>query len=179
VQDSGAGRVGCETGDFPPAPAEPAVALIQRGTCTFELKATNAVAAGYDAVVLFNEGNPGREELFIGTLGVPFEIPVYGPFIAVGIPAGGLFSGAEGIKTPEQAAVYGGTAGVAFDPCYHQACDDITNLSTKALFELGDGAAHAVLTLARTRSGFFEDGSRAARARVGVKMAQHGPEAAR
>jgi Zn-dependent M28 family amino/carboxypeptidase len=33
----------------------------------------------------------------------------YRPFIAVGIPAGGLFSGAEGIKTPEQAAVYGGT----------------------------------------------------------------------
>jgi Zn-dependent M28 family amino/carboxypeptidase len=35
----------------------------------------------------------------------------YGPFIDVGIPAGGLFSGAEGIKTPEEAAVYGGTAG--------------------------------------------------------------------
>ena len=35
----------------------------------------------------------------------------YGPFIAVGIPAGGLFSGAEGIKTAEQAAIYGGTAG--------------------------------------------------------------------
>jgi Peptidase family M28 len=67
----------------------------------------------------------------------------YGPFIAVGIPAGGLFSGAEGVKTPEQAAVYGGTAGEPFDPCYHQACDDITNLNTKALFELGDGAAHA------------------------------------
>ena len=40
----------------------------------------------------------------------------YGPFIAVGIPAGGLFTGAEGIKTAEQAAVYGGTAGVAVRP---------------------------------------------------------------
>ena len=47
----------------------------------------------------------------------------YGPFIAVGIPAGGLFSGAEGIKTAEQAAIYGGTAGEPYDPCYHQACD--------------------------------------------------------
>ena len=37
----------------------------------------------------------------------------YGPFIAVGIPAGGLFSGAEGIKTPEEAAIFGGTAGAA------------------------------------------------------------------
>jgi PA domain len=50
---------GCEDTDFTPAPAdEPAVALIQRGTCTFEEKAANAVEAGYDAVILFNEGNP-------------------------------------------------------------------------------------------------------------------------
>ena len=84
----------------------------------------------------------------------------YGPFIAVGIPAGGLFSGAEGIKTPEQAAIYGGTAGVAYDPCYHQACDDINNLSTKALFEMGDAAAHAVWTLAKSKTGLFPDGSR-------------------
>ena len=35
----------------------------------------------------------------------------YGPFIDKGIPAGGLFSGAEGVKTPAQAAVFGGTAG--------------------------------------------------------------------
>ena len=47
---------GCEPGDFAPAPAnEPAVALIQRGTCTFEDKANNAIAAGYDAVIIFNE----------------------------------------------------------------------------------------------------------------------------
>jgi Zn-dependent M28 family amino/carboxypeptidase len=344
---------GCEDSDFTPAPADPAVALIQRGTCTFGEKAANAVEAGYDAVIIFNEGNPGREELFIGTLGEPFDIPVvglsfadaaalitqteagpvvvhvateteidptrttrniiadsptgsadrvvvvgahldsviagpgindngsgtstileiaeemaelgirnrqqvrfafwgaeelnllgsqhyvdnlsdqelqdivanlnfdmlgspnyvrfvydgdgsdtptagppgsaqiedifnqyfasqglateptafdgrsdYGPFIAVGIPAGGLFSGAEGEKTAEQAAIYGGTAGEPYDPCYHQACDDITNLSTQALFELGDGAAHAVMTLARTRTGFFEDGSFRARART-------------
>jgi Zn-dependent M28 family amino/carboxypeptidase len=344
---------GCEDSDFTPAPAEPAVALIQRGTCTFGEKAANAVEAGYDAVIIFNEGNPGREELFIGTLGEPFDIPVvglsfadaaalitqteagpvvvhvateteidpnrttrniiadsptgdanrvvvvgahhdsvvagpgindngsgtstileiaeemaelgirnrqqlrfafwgaeesgllgsehyvdslsneelqaivanlnfdmlgspnyvrfvydgdgdptgtvgppgsaqiedifnqyfasqglateptpfdgrsdYGPFIAVGIPAGGLFSGAEGEKTAEEAAIYGGTAGEPYDPCYHQACDDITNLSTAALNELGDGAAHAVMTLARTRTGLFEDGSFRARART-------------
>jgi Zn-dependent M28 family amino/carboxypeptidase len=73
----------------------------------------------------------------------------YGPFIAAGIPAGGLFSGAEGIKTAQQAAVYGGTAGVAYDECYHQACDTISNLNSKALSELGDAAAHATLTLVR------------------------------
>ena len=49
----------------------------------------------------------------------------YGPFIAPAafVPAGGLFSGAEGVKTEEQAAIYGGAAGSWYDPCYHQACD--------------------------------------------------------
>ncbi|MFI7541948.1 M28 family metallopeptidase [Actinoplanes sp. NPDC049599] len=336
---------GCEASDFPPAPAGPAIALVQRGTCTFQIKVTNAVAAGYDAVIIFNEGQPGRTDLFTGDLGAVFTVPVvglnfadasalyaaaqagpvtarvttstvtenrqtsnvladtpggdpekvvvvgahldsvlegpgindngsgtatlleiaeqlkalkvkprqqvrfafwgaeeagllgsehyvatltdaqlgriyanlnfdmlgspnhvrfvydgdgsaagasgppgsaaiegiftsyfagqnlaseptafdgrsdYGPFIAVGIPAGGLFSGAEGIKTPEQAQVYGGTAGEPYDACYHQACDTINNLSTNALFELGDAAAHAVYTLAVTRTGIFPDGS--------------------
>jgi Zn-dependent M28 family amino/carboxypeptidase len=87
----------------------------------------------------------------------------YGPFIAVGVPAGGLFTGAEGIKTEAQAQTYGGTAGIAYDPNYHQAGDTITNLSTKALSEMSDGVAHATMTLARSRGGLFEDGSRALR----------------
>ena len=340
---------GCEATDFDAAPAEPSIALIQRGTCTFEVKADNAKAAGYDAVIIFNEGQAGRTDLLVGTLGVPKDIPVvglsfedgaalaaeastarvttsteadleretvnvianlpssstpknpddvvvvgahldsvtegpgindngsgsstileiaqemaenkminkpvrpvrfafwgaeelgllgsehyvanlsdanrakiyanlnfdmlgspnyvrfvydgdgsdtdpagppgsgeiekvftdyfdskglasdptefsgrsdYGPFIAVGIPAGGLFSGAEGVKTPEQAAVYGGTAGEAYDSCYHQACDTITNLSTDALNELGDAAAHATGVMTMSVAGLFPDGSR-------------------
>ena len=69
---------GCEPEDFAPAPAGPAIALVQRGGCDFSVKATNAQAAGYDAVIIFNEGNPGRTDLFIGTLGSPFTIPVVG-----------------------------------------------------------------------------------------------------
>ena len=78
----------------------------------------------------------------------------YGPFIDAGIPAGGLFSGAEDIKTAEQAAPskFGGAGGVAFDTCYHQACDDLSNINAKGLHELADGAAHAVLTFAQTTS---------------------------
>jgi Zn-dependent M28 family amino/carboxypeptidase len=76
----------------------------------------------------------------------------YGPFIDVGIPAGGLFTGAEGIKTAEEAAIYGGTAGVAYDPCYHQACDTIDNYSLAAIDEMSNAAAHAVLTFAMTSS---------------------------
>ena len=343
---------GCAPGDFVPASAtEPQVALVQRGTCDFAVKVANAVAAGYDAVVVFNEGNPGRTDLLTGvTLGSPATVPVvgtsyadgvalyeaslagpvtvsvstqtlsetrsttnviadtpqgdpnrvvvvgahldsvldgpgindngsgsatiletaiqfaregktprqqvrfafwgaeennllgstyyvdtltdaqlstiyanlnfdmlgspnyvrfvydgdgsndpeglagppgsaqieslftdyfgdrslataptafdgrsdYGPFIAAGIPAGGLFSGAEGIKTEEEAATFGGTAGQPYDPCYHQACDTVNNLNTAALGEFGDAVAHAVDTMARTKTGFFEDNSRMA-----------------
>ncbi len=350
---------GCVASDFTAPGPDPAIALIQRGGCDFGVKAKNAQAAGYDAVIIFNEGQPGRQDLFAGTLGGPVTIPVvglsfadgaaldqaaragtvtvrvatstevdeaakttnviadspggdpdkvlvvgahldsvvegpgindngsgtaaileiaeemarlkikprqkvrfafwgaeesgllgseyyvanlrdaqlariyanlnfdmlgspnyvrfvydgdgsgggpvgpagsaqiegvfnnyfttqglaseptpfngrsdYGPFIAVGIPAGGLFSGAEGVKTEEQAAVYGGTAGQPYDPCYHEACDTINNLSPQALAELGDAAAHAVLTLARTKSGFFPDGSRRATAARGAAIAK-------
>ncbi len=43
----------------------------------------------------------------------------YFGFIEAGIPAGGLFTGAEGIKSTEQAAIFGGTAGSPYDACYH------------------------------------------------------------
>ncbi len=74
----------------------------------------------------------------------------YGPFIAEGIASGGLFTGAEGIKTPELAAAFGGTAGVAFDECYHAECDDLGNVSNKALDANSDAIAHAVHTYARS-----------------------------
>ena len=97
----------------------------------------------------------------------------YGPFIDAGIPAGGLFSGAEGLKTAEQAAIYGGTAGEPYDACYHQACDTTNNLNTKALNELGDGVVHATWTLAKSKSGLFEDQS--LRARTAIKGQTDGP----
>jgi Zn-dependent M28 family amino/carboxypeptidase len=75
---------GCEPEDFPAAPAEPAIALIQRGTCTFEDKVDNAKAAGYEAVIIFNEGQEGRTELLTGTLGNPKTIPAIGISFADG-----------------------------------------------------------------------------------------------
>ena len=74
----------------------------------------------------------------------------YGPFLEAGIAAGGLFTGAEGVKTPEQAAIYGGTAGESYDPCYHQECDDRSNISVKAIDEMSDAVAHSVYTLAQS-----------------------------
>ena len=77
----------------------------------------------------------------------------YGPFIAVGIPAGGLFTGAEGVKTEAQQAVYGGTEGEAYDACYHSACDDITNINSQGLDEMSDAVAHTVNHFAFSLSG--------------------------
>lgn len=335
---------GCAVGDFEPAPAEDAIALVQRGTCDFGLKARNAVEAGYDAVVVFNEGNPDRTDLVLGTLGSPVDVPVvgvsyddgvalaedgteatvstetetdleretsnilaewpgrtknddevvvvgahldsvpdgpgindngtgvaavleiarqyagtklvrkqerpvrfafwgaeelgllgaqhyvdtltdeersriyanlnfdmlgspnyvrlvydgdgsdfglagpagsgeiekvftdyfdaqgletdptafdgrsdYGPFIAYGIPAGGLFSGADDVKTERQAQIYGGTAGELLDPNYHTPADTLTNVNTTVLRQLSDGAAHATATLALSKSGLYGD----------------------
>ena len=68
----------------------------------------------------------------------------YGPFIDVGIPAGGLFTGAEGVKTDAEQAIYGGTAGEAYDSCYHQACDTLENVNRRALGEMSDAVVHAV-----------------------------------
>jgi Zn-dependent M28 family amino/carboxypeptidase len=72
----------------------------------------------------------------------------YDAFIRNGIPAGGLFTGAEVVKTPEQEAIWGGTAGEQFDPCYHLACDTFDNISLKALDVNSDAVAFAVMTYA-------------------------------
>ncbi|HET6654015.1 MAG TPA: M20/M25/M40 family metallo-hydrolase [Nocardioides sp.] len=76
----------------------------------------------------------------------------YFGFIEAGIPAGGLFTGAEGIKSPAQAAIFGGTAGTAYDPCYHAACDDIDNIDADTLDVMSDAVAHSTLTFAETTS---------------------------
>ena len=74
----------------------------------------------------------------------------YQAFINNGIPAGGLFTGAEGIKQPYQAEAYGGTAGAPYDPNYHKAGDNIGNLDLDALDQNSDAIAYSVLTLAST-----------------------------
>ena len=74
----------------------------------------------------------------------------YGTFITqeVGIPSGGLFTGAEGIKTAAEAAIWGGTAGQPYDACYHLACDTYANVNLDALDVNSDAIAYAVLTYA-------------------------------
>jgi len=86
----------------------------------------------------------------------------YGPFIAEGIPAGGLFAGAEVPKTAAQVEQYGGIANAQFDPCYHEACDTFAGtgdgtgatapgLGLVALDQMSDAAAHTVLFFSKTK----------------------------
>nr|WP_255396291.1 hypothetical protein [Kocuria sp. CNJ-770] len=52
------------------------------------------------------------------------------------------------MKTEEQAELFGGQAGVAYDSCYHSVCDDITNVNLQGMEEMSDAAAAVVLRYA-------------------------------
>ena len=73
------------------------------------------------------------------------------PFADIGIPFGGVFTGAEEIKSQEEAQTWGGTAGKAFDACYHSACDNLANFNATALDINADAVANAVLFYAMNR----------------------------
>ena len=98
--------------------------------------------AGSDAIeAAFNDFFTSQDLPFQST---PFDgRSDYGPFIDQGIPAGGLFTGAEVEKTPEEAAIYGGTAGEQLDPCYHIACDTLANATTELGLGLLDSNSNA------------------------------------
>jgi Zn-dependent M28 family amino/carboxypeptidase len=124
----------------------------------------------YEARGLFYEGTEfsGRSD--------------YQAFINSGIPAGGLFTGAEVLKQEYQVAAYGGEVGVAYDRNYHQVGDDIANVNTEALDQNSDAIAYAVLTLAHdtqrvngvagtpVRGGTFEEDPTDRQYRIGTQQ---------
>ena len=110
--------------------------------------------SGFPAPVAVPEGSVAIEDLFesyFTSVGQPYDDAEfsgrsdYEAFILNGIPAGGLFTGAEVVKTEEQQAIWGGIAGESYDQCYHQACDTIDNINTEALDVNIDAIALAVL----------------------------------
>ena len=88
-------------------------------------------------------------------VGTPYEATAfdgrsdYGPFIQVGVPAGGLFSGAEGIMTEEQQGLFGGEAGRAYDACYHQACDTIENIDWVGLESMANAIVNVTVQVSQ------------------------------
>lgn len=69
-------------------------------------------------------------------------------FDGVGIPTGGIFSGATEIKSAAQAAAFGGTADEPLDPCYHLACDTVANVDLDIAAQFAKAALAVTLALA-------------------------------
>jgi Zn-dependent M28 family amino/carboxypeptidase len=84
-----------------------------------------------------SKGKPSVPSIFSGRSD-------YAAFLENGIPSGGLFTGAEELKTEEEAQLFGGQAGVALDPNYHEKGDDINNLSHEAFLLNTQAIAHSV-----------------------------------
>ncbi len=102
------------------------------------------------------DDDPAIEQTFknyFAGLGVPTEIETEGDgrsdhasFKNVGIPVGGLFTGASRTKTSAQVQKWGGTT-TSFDRCYHSSCDTTSNINDTALDRNSDAIAHAIWTL--------------------------------
>ncbi|KAH8724872.1 hypothetical protein GQ44DRAFT_707956 [Phaeosphaeriaceae sp. PMI808] len=77
----------------------------------------------------------------------------YAAFLENGIPSGGLFTGAEVLKTEQEAVMFGGEAGKPLDGCYHQKCDDINNLAKDAYLLNTQSIANSVAKYALSFEG--------------------------
>lgn len=84
----------------------------------------------------------------------PYEVDFegrsdYASFLRGGIPAGGLLTGTREIMPAALAQQWGGQAGVAFDHCYHQACDTNGNINERIYLHNANAALYAALALSK------------------------------
>ncbi|AGB20888.1 aminopeptidase Y [Mycobacterium sp. JS623] len=107
-------------------------------------------------------GSAGVERTLAGYLNLggvrPADMPLsrtadYAPFLAAGVPIGGLTAGTSPRKTEVQARLWGGQAGIAFDPNYHTPQDNVDNVDRKALAVMGQALAFAIGTYAQAIDG--------------------------
>ncbi|GAB3305775.1 M20/M25/M40 family metallo-hydrolase [Epidermidibacterium keratini] len=131
------------------------------GSPNYIIGVYDADQSTYEAPVEVPEGSIATEAIFtdyfdsIGQPWVDTEFSGrsdYQPFIENGVASSGLFTGADDIKTEEEVAMFGGTAGIQHDPNYHTAADDINNYSPEAMDINSDAIAHAAITLAQDTS---------------------------
>jgi len=110
--------------------------------------------AGSDALELFFHeyfeglGLPVTEARFDGRSD-------YGPFLDADIPTGGLFTGAEGSKSNQEAQLYGGEQGQPYDPCYHLACDVDDTIAVDEYTRVATAVATAVARFGIEGEGLF------------------------
>ncbi|MCP4105705.1 MAG: M20/M25/M40 family metallo-hydrolase [Desulfobacteraceae bacterium] len=84
ADDANTSTDGCEVEDFAGIDLTEKIAVIQRGNCAFADKAQNAQNAGAVGVIIFNEGQEGRQDQMGGTLGNESDISI--PVIATSYP---------------------------------------------------------------------------------------------
>jgi aminopeptidase Y len=72
----------------------------------------------------------------------------HAPFDALGIPTGGIFSGATEPKSAEQAANFGGTADAPMDACYHLACDTAARVNVDVVAVFAEAALAVAVAIA-------------------------------
>jgi hypothetical protein len=117
----------------------------------------------YTRLVYDGAGEPAGSDAIEGQFrawfrahGIPLEeIELTGrsdhaPFAQLGIPVGGLFSGADEAKTAKEAREFGGEPGAPHDPCYHKPCDTLANVDRESLGPMADAAAVVAFRLAST-----------------------------
>jgi Zn-dependent M28 family amino/carboxypeptidase len=74
----------------------------------------------------------------------------YQAFIVNGVAAGGLSSGSDGLKTEQEEALFGGEAGVSYDPNYHSPGDGYDNVNRVAVDVISDAMAHMMISLGKS-----------------------------
>ncbi|WP_068260767.1 M20/M25/M40 family metallo-hydrolase [Janibacter limosus] len=141
----------------------------------------------YEAPVEVPEGSAATEKVFTDYFDSTNQPWVdtefsgrsdYSAFIAAGVPASGLFTGADGTKTPEEVEKFGGEAGIIYDPNYHTPADDITNINMEALDIMSDAIAHSTITLAQSTQDINGKTSRGKSGKPGPTVLPDGVEAA-
>jgi Zn-dependent M28 family amino/carboxypeptidase len=115
-----------------------------------------------DSVPRVPEGSAGIERLLAGYLNGMGKQPRdtdfdgrsdYDAFTQAGIPAGGLFAGAEEKKSDDETKIWGGAANEPFDPNYHKSSDTFDHLDHTALDIQGKGVAYAIGVYAQDEGG--------------------------
>lgn len=108
------------------------------------------------------EGSAGIERTLSAYLNLagkrPADMPLgsrtdYHPFMVAGVPIGGITAGASQTKTTVQARLWGGKAGVWFDPNFQSPRDTVDNINREALAVMGSGLAFAVGSYAESIGG--------------------------
>lgn len=131
------------------------------GSPNYVMSVYDANESTYEAPVEVPEGSIATESVFtdyFDSIDQPWIDTAfdarsdYDGFIAYGIPASGLFTGADDIKTAEEAAIFGGVVGEQHDQNYHSPGDDISNIDEGILDVSVKAIAFATASLANDTS---------------------------